>query len=420
MKIAILTSGTRGDVQPYIALGKALLNRGHDVLLACPDNFASWVKAHGLEFHSIGVDMQTFVQSPEGRKILSGNLFAFVKLWKQTIVPSIQKTLRATWDSAQDADIIIFHPKAGSAADVAEATDATLVSAVPFPIFPTKAFPFLVIKGNYGPWLNRLSYLPLSMSRMFFLRMINRWRVKTLGLGKGPSFMPIDGIKGGLGLRLCAVSPSIVQYPNDGDNGVYTTGYWFLDEGQDWQPDSELLDFIKAGTPPVYIGFGSMPSWEPKKLTKVVIEAVRRAKVRAILAIGWGGLKEIDLPDFMHIINEAPHDALFKHVGAVVHHGGAGTTAAGLRAGLPTLICHSAFDQPYWGRQIYAIGCGPKPQSLKRLKAKRFAKGLIELTRTKSFGIRAAKIARAIEKEDGITTAIELIEATHEKIQETH
>ena len=161
MKITILTSGTRGDVQPYVALGKALQARGHDVLLACPDNFAAWVEGHGLEFRSIGVDMQTFLQSPAARAAFLGNVFAFVKIWKQTIIPAIRQTLDATWESARDADVIVFHPKVGSAADVAEATGAALVSTAPFPIFPTKAFPFLVLKGNYGPWLNLHSYKPL-------------------------------------------------------------------------------------------------------------------------------------------------------------------------------------------------------------------------------------------------------------------
>ena len=411
MKIAILTSGTRGDVQPYIALGKALRTRGHDVLLACPDNFASWVVGHGLEFRSIGVDMQAFLQLPEGREVLSGNPFTLIKIWRKTIIPLMRGTLDATWKSARDADVIIYHPKVACAIDVAEATGAALVSTAPFPIFPTKAFPFFVFKGNFGSWLNRISYMPFIFSRLIFLRMINRWRKETLGLGKGPAFMPINRVKGGPFIQLCMASPALIPYPNDPEENIQTTGYWFLEEGTDWQPDAALTEFLKTGDKPIYIGFGSMPSWDPKKLTKEIIEGARLANVRAILAIGWGGLKELELPETMFAIKGAPHDALFEHVSAVVHHGGAGTTAAGLRAGLPTLICHSAFDQPYWGRRICSLGCGPKPQSLKRIKAAGFARGLEDLTRKTSYRERAGEIARTIAKEDGITRAIELIEA---------
>jgi UDP:flavonoid glycosyltransferase YjiC (YdhE family) len=154
-----------------------------------------------------------------------------------------------------------------------------------------------------------------------------------------------------------------------------------------------------------------MPSWDPKKLTKEIIEGVRIANVRAILAMGWGGLEEMALPETMFAIRGAPHDALFKNVSAVVHHGGAGTTAAGMRAGLPTLICHSTFDQPYWGRRIWSLRCGPKPQPLKRIKAAGFALKLEDLTKKESYRERAGEIARKIKKENGITRAIELIEA---------
>jgi len=418
MKIAILTSGTRGDVQPYIALGKALQIQGHQVLMSCPDNFASWIEEHGLEFHSIGFDMQTFLQLPEGRKVLTGNPFTLIKIWKKSIIPLMKKTLDATWKTARDADVIVYHPKVACAIDVAEATGAALVSTAPFPIFPTKAFPFFLFKGNFGPRLNMISYKPLIFSRLFFLRMINRWRKETLGIGKSPVFMPVKGLKSSSFIQLCMASPVLVPYPNDPAENIQTTGYWFLKEGMDWQPDSALAKFLKAGDKPIYIGFGSMPSRDPKKLTKTIIEGVRIANVRAILAIGWGGLEEMALPKTMFAIESAPHDALFKHVSAVVHHGGAGTTAAGLRAGLPTLICHSSSDQPYWGRRIWSLGCGPKPQSLKRIKATRFALGLADLTQQESYRERAGEIARKIAKEDGITRAIELIEAMLKKKQE--
>lgn len=167
MKLAILASGTRGDVQPYIALGKALGEQGHDVRLVCPDNFEAWIRSHGLAFFPLGVDMQAFLQLPEGRKVLSGNPFTVIKIWKKMIVPFIQEMLNATWKFARDADVIIYHPKVACAVDVAEATGALLVSTAPFPIFPTKVFPFLMFRGNFGPRLNRLSYIPLLLSRLF-------------------------------------------------------------------------------------------------------------------------------------------------------------------------------------------------------------------------------------------------------------
>jgi len=192
--------------------------------------------------------------------------------------------------------------------------------------------------------------------------------------------------------QLCAASPAIVPYASRQELGIHTTGHWFLEEGKSWQPEAELARFLKAGPPPVYIGFGSMPSKNPAKLSRQFLEGVRRAGVRAILATGWGGLLELEVPQTVHVIKSAPHDALFKQVRAVVHHGGSGTTAAGLKAGRPTLVCYSTFDQPYWGLRIFALGLGPKPQALKRLVADRFAAGLRELVGNESFGECAAEM----------------------------
>ena len=119
VKIAILTIGTRGDTQPYIALGKALKTRGHDVVLAAPDNFAAWVEGHGLAYRPIGIDMQVFIQSPEARQIMAGNVLALARIWRRTVVPMMRGSLDATWEAARDAEMIVYHPKAGGAVDMA-------------------------------------------------------------------------------------------------------------------------------------------------------------------------------------------------------------------------------------------------------------------------------------------------------------
>lgn len=411
MKISMLTLGTRGDVQPYIALAKALTARGHEVLLAGPENFGDWAKSHGLIFRSLGVDMVNFLQSPEARRALAGSPWSMIKLWRQTIVPLTRQTLYATWEAARDAELIVYHPKAAGATDVAEVNGAALVYAAPFPIFPTGAFPFCLFPGNYGPWLNRISYKILVMPRLFLSGVVNRWRRETLGLGRAKLFSSVGSSAGAPVTQVCAVSPAMVPYAGRQESDVYTTGYWFLEEGKDWRPDLELARFLAAGPPPVYIGFGSMPSRNPAKLSQQILEGVRLAGVRAILAIGWGGLQKLKTPETVYMIKSAPHDALFKRVRAVVHHGGSGTTAAGLKAGRPTLVCYSSFDQPYWGRRIFTLGLGPKPIALKRLSARRFAERLKELVGNESFRKRAAGMSQVIAAEDGLSMTAEIIES---------
>lgn len=205
-------------------------------------------------------------------------------------------------------------------------------------------------------------------------------------------------------------SPAVFPRPWDWDDGLHMAGYWFLDEDPDWQPDADLRAFLDAGEPPVYIGFGSMTPKNPEAATREIIEGVRRAGVRALLAVGWGGLAKIDLPEKVHMIDGAPHHALFPLMSAVVHHGGAGSTAAGLRAGRPTLVCPLSVDQPFWGHHVWKVGCGPKPQAMNRLNAEGFATGLRELTGTDSYRVRAQEVAEAMAREDGVARAIEVIE----------
>ena len=410
MKIALLTLGTRGDTQPFIALGKALAARGHDVVFGAPEDSQQWIEGHKLAYRSLGVDMQSFFQSSEGRKVLAGNPLALARMWSNTVVPLTRRSLDAMWEIARDAEVIVYHPKTAGAADIGEVTGAELFHAAPFPIFPTKAFPLLVLPGSYGPRLNRLTYKVLLFSRLCLLPTLNRWREDVLGLEPASPFKSVDA-SARRAERLCAVSPTVVPgYPADDSENIHMTGYWFLDEGQDWRPDPALSRFLERGDPPVYIGFGSMVTGDPNRLAHIIIDAVRRAGIRAIVTTGWGGVAETEVPEFVHVMQAAPHSALFNHVAAVVHHGGAGTTAAGLRAGLPTLVCPLTFDQPFWGRQVHSLGCGPRPQRLGRLKPGRFANGLIELTQTEAYRARARDVARAIAQEDGLARAVQLIE----------
>lgn len=411
VKIALLTLGTRGDTQPFIALGRGLVARGHQVVLGAPENHKDWVESHGLAFRSIGVDMRAFVESVEGRRVMAGNPLAMARLWRNQIVPLTRESLDATWDVSRDADAIVYHPKTAGGADVGEATGACTIHAAPFPVFPTKSFPLFVLPGNYGPWLNRLSYAALLFSRLVFLPTVNRWRREVLGLrrARSPNKRARAARRGAT--QLCAVSASVLpDYPATASEHIHTTGYWFLDEGADWQPDAELAAFLANGAAPIYIGFGSMSSVDPVALSRTVVEAVRRSGLRAILASGWGALGEPEPSDSVYTIEGAPHLALFRHVSAVVHHGGSGTTAAGLRAGLPTLVCPLTVDQPFWGRRVHKLGCGPKPQSIKHLRPGRLAAGLGELVTTGSYRRRAEEIAEAISREDGVGRAIELIE----------
>ncbi|MEM8959965.1 MAG: glycosyltransferase [Acidobacteriota bacterium] len=419
MNIALLTSGTRGDVQPFVALGKALQARGHTVLLHGPDNFADWVSRHGLAFHGSGVDTHAFLTTPEARRLVAESWGKLARSWHHHLVPRLDEIFDASLEACRDADVIVYHPMIPEAVDIAEATGARLVLAATVPGMTTGDFPVIIWARSYGRWLNRLSYFLFRLYRLRYHKYLDTWRRDRLGLGKGPKLLPVGATRDGWIPRLSAVSPSVVPRPEDWDDDAHMSGYWFLDESGDWQPDPELTAFLDAGEPPVYIGFGSMTPGDPRRLGEQLLQAIRRAGIRVLIATGWGGI-DIDPDDVqdliaaqrLHIIRGAPHDRLFPHVRGVVHHGGAGTTAAGLRAGRPTLICPILVDQPFWGRRVWKLGCGPKPQPLKKLRIDRLAEALRDLATNKSYRQRAEDVARGIATEDGVARAVEVIEGS--------
>jgi len=208
---------------------------------------------------------------------------------------------------------------------------------------------------------------------------------------------------------LYGFSPTVIPAPSDWNENIHVTGYWFLDELDNWTPPPALTDFIESGSPPVYIGFGSMSNRKPEEMADLVVRALKQIDQRAILLSGWGGLSKTDLPDSIFMLDSIPHAWLFPRVAAAVHHGGAGTTAAGLRAGVPSVIVPFFGDQPFWGRRVADLGVGPGPISRQRLTAGRLATAIHQAVTEQEMRQRAAKLGEKIRGENGIARAVEII-----------
>ena len=210
---------------------------------------------------------------------------------------------------------------------------------------------------------------------------------------------------------LYAYSPSVLPKPADWGPEVQVTGYWFLPSSPAYEADAELAAFLAAGPPPVYVGFGSMPSLAAAERTRIVVAALQRAGVRGLLALGGGAMARCKVPDSIHMIDGAPHDWLFPRMSAVMHHGGAGSTAAGLRAGRPTIICPFFGDQPFWGAVVHGLGAGPRPIPRKRFAVPVLADALREATTSALMQAQAANLGTAIARENGVAAAIAVLEA---------
>lgn len=420
MKIFMLTIGTRGDVQPFIALGRALKAEGYSVTLATSSSFETLISGHGLDYGYISNDLLDLMDSAEGRQAMEetvgilGTVRSMAKLAQEGNRIN-RKILIESWEAAEKAqpDLIIYHPKAFGASHIAERLRIPAVMAVMQPmIVPTSAMPPIGIPAlKLGGWYNRLGYRLIKMGYNAYRGMTNTFREETLKIDKlSGSDDVLSTLKGQPVPVMHAFSQHILPRPHDWPDYAHLTGYWFLEDSESWKAPADLLAFLDAGDAPVYIGFGSMAGRDPQRLGRIVIEALQKAKVRGVIATGWGGINTDDLPDTIFRIEQAPHDWLFPRMTAVVHHGGAGTTAATLRASRPAVICSFMGDQPFWGNQIQAMGLGSGPIPQKRLTADRLAAAIIEVTTNPAIRQNAEVLGERIRQEDGIGNAVTLIE----------
>ena len=415
MQIMIMAMGSRGDVQPYVALGKGLKAAGHSVRLATHENFESLVNSHELEFYPLKGNVQAFLEDTENRKLLENGNFLAIN------ARAAKASQRAAIDWAdgglvagQGMDLLI----AGVgglflSVSLAEKLKIPLLQAYIFPFTPTKAFPAVLFPqsiSKLGGAVNRLSHHIFRQIMWQGARTGDGLaRQQVLDLPTAPFWGDYNSVHLQRYPILYGLSPSVIAKPSDWQN-THITGYWFLDEAPDWSPPLALLEFLQSGSPPMFIGFGSMVSRNPEETADLVLQAISLTGQRAILQSGWSGLSKRDLPDTVFMVDSVPHSWLFPQVAAVVHHGGAGTTAAGLRAGIPTIVIPFFGDQPFWGRRVAELGVGTAPIPRKELTAERLAEAIHKAVSDPAMRQRTADLGAKIQAEDGVANAVAIVQ----------
>jgi UDP:flavonoid glycosyltransferase YjiC (YdhE family) len=296
---------------------------------------------------------------------------------------------------------------------LAEKLELPLLQAFVFPFTPTKTFPGVLFPQSLNRFGGTVNWLSHQLLRQLIWQGSRAGdtaaRKQVLNLPVSSFFGPRKSPHLHRYPTLYGFSPSVISKPSDWQN-TYVTGYWFLDAAPDWTPPSGLVDFLQAGPPPVYIGFGSMGNRNPEETADLVLQALAKTGQRAILLTGWSGMRKENLPDNAYLIDSVPHAWLFPRVAAVVHHGGAGTTAAGLRAGVPTVIVPFFGDQGFWGQRVAALGVGTEPIPRKQLTAERLAQAIQTAVSDRAMRQRAAALGAKIRAEDGIASAVAVIQ----------
>lgn len=411
MKITILTYGSRGDVQPFLALAIGLQNKGHQVKLAAPHRFTDFVTQYKIPFVPLAGDPEEISKAFNDA---GHNAIKMIRAIGDYVNSIALDVARGAFAACEDANLIIhsflFTTGAHSLARVRGIPD---VSIQTFPIFaPTREYPPVALSSlprgalsYFGHWLNTQAFWYGGNSGY------NQKRNQHPDIFSFDLFWPFDEKPPHRATPLLfAVSPTVLPPAREWTNRVHVTGYFFLDSPADYQPPSELTRFLKAGPAPICVTFGSMIHRDADRIAETVLTAIRRADQRAVILTGWDGWKGRGSSADLLFLESAPHDWLLPRCKTVIHHGGAGTTAAGLSAGIPNIVVPFAGDQLFWGKRVYAIGAGPRPIPVRALTATRLASALVQ-AEGDALRERARLLGRAIRAENGVGNAIRVVES---------
>ncbi|KAB8236430.1 uncharacterized protein BDW43DRAFT_298064 [Aspergillus alliaceus] len=417
LNIVIQVVGSRGDVQPFIALGNELVRYGHRVRLATHDVFEGFVRDSGLEFYPIGGDpaelMAYMVKNP-GLIPSMESLRAGEIRHKRLM---IREMLEGCWRSCIEpdltthepfvADAIIANPPSFAHVHCAQALSIPVHLMFTMPWSGTEAFPHPLANLNSDDtnrsFKNYVSYEVVNwLTWQGVGDVINQWRkeldLDEVAMFEGPHLAEMLKVP----FTYCW-SPALVPKPSDWPSYIDVCGFFFRDSPQ-YDPPADLQAFLASGQPPIYIGFGSIVLEDPERITATVIDAVTAAGVRAIVSKGWSNLGGTHNEN-IYFIGDCPHEWLFQHVAAVVHHGGAGTTACGLRNARPTIVVPFFGDQPFWGAMVAAAGAGPAPIPHRELTVDALTEG-IRYCLTERAATAASAIAAKMDSEAGVHAAV--------------
>jgi sterol 3beta-glucosyltransferase len=408
--IVIFTIGTQGDVRPCVALGKGLQHAGYPVRIATSNNFAEMVRQAGLEFYPLTADFQAMLETDRTIAEKGLDLRAMIRIFRERYAIWSANWVQEGLAAAEGAGLLIG---VSNSILLAKALSESL--AIPFaiarlqPCTLSKILPPIMLHKSQRKLPGLLSlgahYLMFKLLWSVMRPAVNEIIRPQLGLPLypwyGPYFRELNQAK-----VINGFSQYVLPRPKDWPQSSQVTGYWFLDQAQ-WRPSEALLEFLAAGSKPVYIGFGSMVSSNARAFTQTVLDAVKKSGQRAVLATGWGGLDGDDGPQDEQIffLRHAPHDQLFPFMSAAVHHGGAGTTAAAVRAGIPSIIIPFFGDQPFWASCLNRNGVAPPALQRKSLTADALAAALTAALQP-SMLRQAAVLGQTVRAEDGIAEAI--------------
>lgn len=412
MRICIFTLGSRGDVQPFLALAKELIGVGHEAVICTGGSFRTLIGSYDVSFVETSSDLMKIARTPEGKAVLEHpvrNFYMAVELTRNVINPAYRKTLDEFYAAAAGASCIVYHPKALGAVDIARAYGVPCVSMSPVPVvYPITEFPNLVLTTkNLGPTLNRMSYQINTKAESTQIRLINDFRENVLHqkprksgiytFNDGEREIPV----------IYPISPALFPDVKSWEGHVCLTGFFFLEEEDESLPN-EVEEFLAKGQKPIAVTLSSMPLANPERFLSNLRTALKTTKSRAVLLTGNSGIS-CENDDQIRAYPAISHQLLFSKVRGVIHHGGTGTMAAALKVGVPQMIIPFSVDQPFWAARLQQLGIGLKPLREKEASAEALSVSIRSMD-DPIHTEKAAMLAKAIGAEHGTKIAVQYLE----------
>ncbi|MEJ0095156.1 MAG: glycosyltransferase [Methylocella sp.] len=416
MRISIMGIGSRGDIQPSLALAQTLARRGHSIKVITHPCFADLAAGRGFDFMPLAT-MEGGFAGLKRRKSSIKALRSINEFW-DAIDPAKRYYLewsRQFRDLAAGSDCVIGTVLAAFlAATMGKHWKIPFIQAFFQPMMPTRAFPSIFLSNlpfELPRAYNRISHQAVNQILWSVLRPFARQSLREVWRDdETPWRSPIRPIGDPQRPTLMGFSRYVIPPPDDWDPSVEITGAWFLDRPDGWRPPDGLTAFIEDGPPPVYVGFGSMNVKDPAKIASIVLSAIAKTGSRAVISAGWGGFRPTELPSGVFAVEDVPHDWLFPRMASIVHHGGAGTTAAALRAGRPSVIIPFFADQPYWASRLRDLGVAPAALSYRELNEAALTEAAARCLKDQDMRARAARLGKLIEAENGVERAADVVE----------
>lgn len=416
MRITISTFGSRGDVESPLALAVGLQKRGHQVTLVAPEAYAAWIRSYGVRWAVLRFDLSRCLADEALSALLRrGRRLQYLRTLRTAVQVGSREALDDLLAASGDADFILQCGVGHGGVEIADHRGIPMAFMYLYPYAPTRAFPSFMLDrrgslgGCYNRWTQRLVY---GVTWRTYGPPLNAWRSERFGLPPWSSYAQMLTAREPLSApNLLAFSDALVPKPADWNDNQHITGFMALPPPPDWAPPAPLTRFLDSGPTPVYVGFGSMRAGVPERQTRCVLRALEAAGQRGILLVGGGGaLTRLPAPDSVLYVDSVPHRWLFPRVAAAVLHGGPGTLAAALHAGLPTVTFPHMIDQHAWAQRVSELGIGINVAPLRKLRAEPLAAAIRTVVEDPALRARATAFGETIRSEDGVNNAAVLIE----------